>query len=107
LPAPLIRKRASAYFGSCGGCRFPACASDRFSWYPCYCLSLVAAFAAERLTKMQALATLIARPDLHSTSAPMTEPLCSYRDSRSNPSAAALPQRCQPLVMRIVPGFEI
>jgi hypothetical protein len=40
-------------------------------------LPFVAAFAAERLTKMQAHATFIARPDPHSISAPMTEPLCS------------------------------
>lgn len=29
-----------------------------------------------------------------------------YRDSRSNPIATVLPRRCQPLVMRIVLGFE-
>jgi len=29
-----------------------------------------------------------------------------YRVSRSNPSAALFPRRCQPLVTRIFPGFE-
>src|SRR5215510_13618338 len=67
---------------------------------PVYRLS--ACFGIRRtLTRVQVHTYLIARPDLHLSSAPMVEPQCSYRDSSSNPSAAVLPRRCQPLVTRI------
>jgi hypothetical protein len=50
----------------------------------------------------------IARPDLCLLSAPIVDLLhFRYRDGRSNPLATVLPQRCQPLVTRIVCGLEL
>jgi hypothetical protein len=56
---------------------------------------------------LQVHTSLIARPDPQQLSAPTIDSLRSYRDSRSNPIAAVLPQRCQPLVTRIAQCFEI
>jgi hypothetical protein len=89
----LIRKRASADSGFCGGCRVPACAFDRFSC-ACYRLLPVAALPAERSTRFASPHNLIARPDLHFIRA-NDRTVVLYRVSRSNPlaafSAAALP----------------
>jgi hypothetical protein len=66
-------------------------------------LSLFAGRGVSRRRRVnpQVHTNFVARPDLPSNVRAVVRTFCDlYRDNYSNPTAAALPRRCQPLVMR-------
>ena len=101
----MIRKHASADFDFCGGYRVPACASDRFSC-ACYRLLPVPALPADLNPICKPIQSHCAAGPAFVVRANDRTVVFLYRVSRSNPLAAILPRRCQPLVTRIFPSFE-